>query len=419
MSENETVAAPVVATEAPAAPVTETVKPQATDRHSARQGARALGEKYAQAREEARQHHSANQPRDEVGKFAGAPEVAADAAASAQVPGGSATTEATTTQAVAGPPEGMVRIELPEGHPLRDQGKQYHDVPAGEERVWRELINSAARRKDVEAAERRFQEAEAARLRTEAALRFYQEHGNSLWTPEHQALYNDILQSYAALGPEKAKQMAEAFKRGVELEAQQKVGQVTEQADMAAVETHWSTKGEEFRTEAFRVLPDQYPGLQSHEIQTAIEFYARDVAQKQEAAWQRVQNQMTRAQFEREWARQFDYSGDDFFAVTGDYLKTRPGVIAEAGKAAQAAQLRESTIRAEVEAAQREKLIGASQRHATNPQRALGGVPSGARTTDTTPERPDPTTLTGTEIKRSGRERARAMGEAFDRARGR
>lgn len=420
MAENEGVAAPAATTESAPAPetVTEaTPKPSGSNpgeiRHSARANARAMGEKYAQAREAAREkHHSQEQPRNDAGQFVEGQ--AAPAAEPTQVLDGSATAEATaSTEAAYAPPAGMVRIELPEGHPLRDQGTTHLDVAPSQERTIRAAVNAAARRADVEAAMARVQEEAAARQRAEAQLRFFQEHGNGFWTPEDQSLYNDILQSYAALGPEKAKQMADAYKRGREAEASAQMGKVAETADLEAINGHWQTEGERFRTEALAHLPTQYPGVTPHEVQQAIQMYAFELQRVQEGAWAEAQHQMSRAEFERRFAQSFRYSADDFLKVAGDYLKTRPGVIASSQGQKAAQELRERQIRAEAEAAERERRIEAAQRHATNPQRALGGVSTGQRTTDPTPAQPDRTKMSPGQIVRSARDAARALGEQY------
>ena len=405
-----TVAAPAATTPSAPAPA-ETPVVTGTSavevKQSGRNAARELGKRFEQA------HHAQTQPRAEDGKF-----VPVDTAAPAAEPAEQVLTESVTVEATAapqaadGPPEGMVRIELPEGHPLRDQGDTHLDVPRDKERTFRAAVNAAARRAEVDAAERRVQEERVARLRLEAELKFVREQGSQFWTPEHQATYDDLARAYG-------QEAAGAYKRGQQQRAEGAMAEVREQADLQAVQQHWSGEGEKFRTEAYQVLPGQFPGLTQNEVDSAITMYAMEVKRVQDAAWANVAHTMSRIEFERRWAQGFRYSGDDFLAVAGDYLKTRPGVIAQSKAAIDAAALRERQIRADAEAAERDRMKNAGQRHATNPHRALGGVPTGSRTTDTTPAAPDLRAMTPEQIKRQGREAARALGASLDQARGR
>lgn len=410
------VAAPA-ATESAPAPATgqeqQDTRPTGTTPREVQKSARAqvheLGTKFAEQQAKAREarHHSANQPRAEDGKFTEAE--AAPAATDSEALAVSATGEATTPPAADGPPEGMVRIEYPEGHPLRAQGETHIDVPAAYERSARTMVNSAARRQEAEAAERRAQEERAARLRVEAELKFVREQGSSFWTPEHQATYDDLLRAYG-------QEAADAYKRGQQQKAEGAMAQVREGADLEAITEHWQTKGNGFRAEAVRALPEQFPGLQPHEIETAIGFYAMEIKRVQDEAWSVAQRTMSRAEFERRWAAGFDYSADDFFKVAGDYLKTRPGVIAAQGQQQAAQQLRENQIRAETEAAKRQELIEASKRHATNPQRGLGGVSTPGSGTTNQPDAPDRHKQSPDQIRRSMRDEVRELGNRVGKA---
>ena len=218
--------------------------------------------------------------------------------------------------------------------------------------------------------------------RMEAENRFRQDSGDKFWTPENQEIYEALKED-----PRGGEEAAEAFKQGVMAKEQAALSTVREQADLEALSQRWQSKGQDFTQEAHTVLPQHFPGVTQGEIEVALGMYRQEINQLESMAWQRAQAQgVSPAQFARTFAEKVGFSGDDFFAVAGDYLATRPGVIARKGSQDQVSEVERNRIKAQVEAAQREDLKKASQRHASNPNRNLSGVSIAPSTTPAEPE---------------------------------
>lgn len=80
---------------------------------------------------------------------------------------------ATTPTPVADPatpavPEGFVRIPVPEGHPLRDRGREFILAPKDEEADYRGMLGAAARRAELEQAHTEIAELRAREMRLQA-----------------------------------------------------------------------------------------------------------------------------------------------------------------------------------------------------------------------------------------------------------
>ena len=414
------VAAPAVATAE--APVVEAQVPTGDSpdavRRSARQQVRDMGQQVDSVRQKAQEsrQRAHDQPRTESGKFTTEATDEAAAAAEPVTPpeaGDSVPGEPSAEAAEDQPLEaGKVRIELPEGHPLRDQGRTFYDVPEMEERQWREAINGAARRKEVDEARTALQqrEKELAEMRRQALLRdaearFQQEKGSEFWTADHQQKYQDILDTY---GPEDA----EAYKAGQVRKRDEAMAEVRDQADEQAVQQTWQREGTKFKTEAMQTLPSMFPGVTPQEIDTAVKMYAAELSTVESAMWQRAQGHMTKPQFARWFLENVGYSGDDFMTVAGGYLQSRPGVVQRQGHNQTAEALRRKQIEAELAEQKREELKAASQRHAQNPQRALGAVASPARSTSTEEPELDLKEMSPGAIKKAMRSATRELGMA-------
>ena len=83
-------------------------------------------------------------PRDEQGRF-----VAADAA-TPETPAAEAAPEGDTPAATDEVPAGYVRIDLPEGHPLRERGRESALVPEADQDYHRWAVNNAVRARSLE-----------------------------------------------------------------------------------------------------------------------------------------------------------------------------------------------------------------------------------------------------------------------------
>jgi hypothetical protein len=113
-------------------------------------------------------HHSATQPRDQVGKFA-ADQAPTETAA--QVPAVHATAEPAKASVTE-------RIELPENDPLRARGKQYFDELAPHE--IRSFINRAQKASQLDTTVAELNELRAKLARSEAATAGWQEQTASI-----------------------------------------------------------------------------------------------------------------------------------------------------------------------------------------------------------------------------------------------
>lgn len=371
-------------------------------RESARSQVHKMGRELSESRRkaaEARERAQA-QPRDDAGKF----QEAAPAEEPAEEPPAGA-----SEQQPAGPAEGMVRIEIPEGHELREQGKTHVDVPAGDAELYKGLINSGRRRREVEAATQLVEQERQARIRLESELRFLRERGGEFWTREDQALYDDIIASYTpTLGEQAAKARAEAFKRGREMEARQSLEATHTEAQRAEVGRKWQTEGQAFRRAAHSSLPTQFPGLTSEDIELGISRYMDWLGMQEDQLYEQSDKRMTREQFQLFLAQRLEgYSDRDFMALNEEWFKTRPGVMRAANSQKEAQELERRRIKAETEAAGREQLKDAAKRHATNPERNLGAAAAGPRSSEALADKPDFKNMSSDQIRRSLRESAK------------
>lgn len=115
----------------------------------------------------------------------------------------------------AGPPEGFVRIEVPEGHEWRRAGGQPHyDVPAASEQFFRTALNNATRRSDVERLETALQEAEKRNI--ELAARTELARQGLLRDPENDPALQGFLEDVKAKYPELYEQVKTGLKNGPE-----------------------------------------------------------------------------------------------------------------------------------------------------------------------------------------------------------
>lgn len=382
-----------VAPETPAQPapaVAENLSPKERARARGRELDRALAE---QARQRAQ---AAGQPR-EAGKFVKqettTEQPAADAAGAVAVSESEPPkAQEAASEADGGPAEGFERVFYPEGHPLRQQGVEYDDVPKSAAMRIKALLNGTyTRRQEVEQAIQRAQALEERLARMEAENRFRAEHASEFWTAEDQAFYEDAREKYG-------EQYAERYRQSRVMEAEQAIRQRTDEAQLQVAAERITRAGQEFRADALAGLPKMYPGLSAAEINTALDMYAHELDQVQQRA---IANGMSMIDFARKFG---GYNETDFFAVAKDYIESRPGVIAARSQSSQASEVERNRIRAEIEAQERAKLQDASRRHALNPNRNLGGA-SVAPTIAEPETPPDFTGKSMVEIKKGAKAR--------------
>lgn len=295
-----------------------------------------------------------------------------------------------TTEAVEGPPDGFVRIDVPEGNPLRAQGRTHFDVPESEERDYRALVNGAARRAEVEDANRRAQEAERRAIELRAAHQFYAEGGGQL-TAEDQATYADLKRAWGD-------EAAEAFKRGKLAEIQQQVqGRQTEAAREYESQM-WTTRATQFKAQKSVELHQQFPGISQQTLDTLFAAYGNHLS----ALFATGQNPQI---------------GEGFSDVARLYLNADPAVRARFDtevqrRQSEVAEKAKAEALQEAEAAEEARLKEMASRHATRIPAGVVTAQTGARTGEAS-EQPDRTKMTPRQARNAGaaaaRERARAI----------
>ena len=176
------------------------------------------------------------------------------------------------SSAAAEPAEGLVRIDLPEGHPLTEQGRTFIDMPAETEEASRALVNSWTRRSDVERANTaaREQAAEVTRLRrqvarleAEAELRTSGELDKAV-DPE---LQNLLAQAQQHGTPEQV----EAIQKAIDDQRQRLIDATGAQAEQAA-------QDQEAGAEFLRGLWAESPRLYSYWFNQGPEAFKAKVA---------------------------------------------------------------------------------------------------------------------------------------------
>lgn len=247
--------------------------------------------KQALAQPRPEQHHSQEQPRAEDGKFAATQSGAADAAspepsaapeapdpnaAAAPAPDATPPDAAATPQAAepAAPdatgtaevPEGMVRIDIPEGHPMRHRGDHYL-VPAGHEEYHRWAVNNTIRRNDVEAAAKNTREWQQYANRLKAELDATREFAGGIFQdPAVIQQIDDIRKTY---GDEAAKR----FEAGLWAEQQGKVQELTQQQQAEAAQAERAQIVQGFMQQAHAAAQKRYPEWSQQEVDNALAAY--------------------------------------------------------------------------------------------------------------------------------------------------
>lgn len=185
-----------------------------------------------------------------TGQFTTPPDAAQAAsgtepAAATPQPGLSASTPAATPQ--------EIRVPIPEGHALREQGREYIVAASAEqERDIRDLLNSTgARRRDVEAARREAQEAREETLRYRAALE-----ASDAW--QMQAIDSGVLEEYQNIKEVNPK-AAERFLRGAMAEMEEDASTRYQQATEAVQQQQVQQSAVQFVASAYSELSGRLP----------------------------------------------------------------------------------------------------------------------------------------------------------------
>lgn len=151
-------------------------------------------------------------------------------------------------------PSGYVRVEIPEGHPLRERGKTHLTTAEGDAAETRAVLNQWRKNSEIEAAQKAVREAERSRLAAEADAQFWREQGQQFFGPDFDVQYKDIEQAYG-------KEAAERFKNGVLAEAQTKMMEArtekVREQELGELQRH----AEQFMTLAEQDARSRYPAF--------------------------------------------------------------------------------------------------------------------------------------------------------------
>lgn len=301
-------------------------------------------------------------------------------------------------------PPGMVRIEVPEGHPLRDQGVDHIHALESEERSHRAALNAAARRSEVEQYRQEIARLQDERIRLQAQVEARQKSGDPMADPAAMEIYQALLEVDPA--------QAERYKRGLEWEAQQaaeaRYGELSAERQQAETQQAIQQFVAGAEQAVVEYLPPDLRGLPQmrQHFENAVALYDRHLE----------------LEFSR--GRTTPPSHDEFVDVffkreilTDPTVRQWAERHTEAQKQAEAQRIKadaEAKALADAKAAEEARLRDAAQRHGTrNP---LGNISGAVRTdrasTDTQPQ--DPTAgLTGRNLRNAVRqsviERARTI----------
>ena len=346
--------------------------PDGADQAQAKpEGPRTLAEARRAIMQERTGRIEPGQPRDEQGRFAPVegeeaatdPEPPAEEAAAPEASGEPAGEPGDATPPAAeGPPEGMVRIELPEGHDWRRGERTHFDVPAEAEQMVRTAINNPVRRAEVESARREAQAAEIRlaemQARMEATQGFLQQ---ALSDP---ALAQQLAEIRDAFGEDAAQRhlngLMQEFNGTADEQARTATTQVQEALQQRAAETLVQT--------VWNVAPTRYEGFSESDISQLITAYG-------EAA------EMAAAR-----GLQVDTSPDLFFQFADSIYEERMGQKkqTEAERQAELERVREEARREAAEA-ERQRLAELAEKRKANP---LAGVAPSLQTGRTIPTEP-------------------------------
>ena len=277
------------------------------------------------------------------------PEGEAQPDAEAATPAAEATEEPGATSV----PPGFVKLPLPEGHPLRDRGREFLIAPEGQEAEYRSLINQPARKEHLTRAVSERDEARREVARVKAEAEFWETHGGEVFGPDFQQRYKDILETYG-------QEEAEAYKAGKLQEVQGRLQEAQQEADRAFNEQEAVTEAGRFRNAVlYDALGDgqnagKFPHWTEHEVRSAIQSFGAYINQRVQVG------------------EVVELNAQNWYRFAAPLYAAKPEVQAELRARGEA----ESAKRIEEEAQRREKerLEAAAQTRATNPMGTMPAV---------------------------------------------
>ncbi|HWV58692.1 MAG TPA: hypothetical protein VNZ57_14645 [Longimicrobiales bacterium] len=305
------------------------------------------------------------QPRDELGRFQSPAAAEASADSPAPQPGAQVDEATEATPATEQVPEGFVRLEVPEGHPLRDRGVTSIVAPEAEADYHRYQLNNPVRARAVEEArlaqreaEQRAQQLEQELLRTQAQLETYL----SVFTNA------DVTDQLQRIRDEYGEEGALRYLRGLLVEQQERIDRAVDERvqERLAVEVQQQAQGIVRSLIAER--PQRYPHWSDEELRRVV------------AAWGSYMDQAGVQHFDRQ----------AFYEFADGLYRRNPSAQADLQQRVQQqiAALREKAEKAAEERARREteERIRREQEEAAALRRRfnpLAHIPAGAATPGT------------------------------------
>jgi len=199
-----------------------------------------------------------NQPRDpETGKFVPKNEQ----------PQTAAPVEESAKPTQDAPQQEFVQIPLPQGHPLRSRGKEYLTVPKEEEEYGRWAVNQAVRNAQVETLERERRKLSEQMAETQAREAFWRENSSEFFGADFLQTYEDLKASYG-------EEQAELFRRGRQMQAQEKLQEKLQEQKQQQQQLYVQTEAKNFANQAFDFSRSRYKGWADNQIEFALASYA-------------------------------------------------------------------------------------------------------------------------------------------------
>lgn len=184
---------------------------------------------------------------------------------------------ATDTEPAAGGslPEGFVRLPVPEGDPLRDQGHEFVPVPAGMEDVFKNLLNRPVKRKELDTARQTATQLEQELDRHAAALRAANEFNAKLFADPR------IIQAYHQQIEDYGQEHADTWLSAVISGEAQNASRYVDEAARERSERRNEQAAQQFLQDVGGVR-NAFPFLDDAEFNEALTVYASAAAARRE-----------------------------------------------------------------------------------------------------------------------------------------
>lgn len=304
-----------------------------------------------------------------------------------------------------------IRVPIPEGHPLREQGREYIVAASPEqERDIRGLLNSHTRRQEVETARREAQAAREEALRYRAALE-----ASDAW--QMQAIDSGVLEEYQNIKEVNPK-AAERFLRGAMAEMEEDASTRYQQATEAVQQQQVTQSAVQFVASAYGELSGRLPAelTMLPAYREAFDLARRnygDYLDRREALGYEVQPSVEEMRPYLEGALVTSPDIVRFLTARQQSQTAQQQADRQAQQATEAARVRaeaEAKVRADLKAEEEARILAAQQPR--NPLSGIAGVRSDVNSTSAPVE--DPTRgLTGAALMRNRVQSVRARAAQY------